>query len=114
MKKERLQLEFSKKFFATFLNVRPEELRYVFLKYEDDEDCIYGPGIRVRGIDHWCFDIETSNFIRLGQHHSMVPAKIMKSRNEVVFKGSNGESFALKKINFYRHYMTKIVNDLLD
>lgn len=113
MKRRVVKLAFNKQFFAKMLLTKPETLRYVFLVYKDEEETIRRPAIAVAGITKWAFDIETSNFIKLGTRHSLEKASVGKSKDFVTFTNADGNKETIILAGFYRHYMTKVANTLL-
>jgi len=109
MKKKAIKLSFNKEFFAKLLGIKKDALRYVFLVYKNDEDTIRKPAISVKGITEWVYDIEISKFIRLSTNHSTEKMQVKKTKDEVIFSNSE-ETQHMQLTDFYRRYMTKVVN----
>lgn len=83
------------------------------MKYEDEETCIYIPAIAVKNIHKYYFNIYVGEFLFLGENMSLVPTKIKKYKDRVIFQSEGKNVYEVKLPDFYRHYMTKIANTLL-
>lgn len=108
-----LKFVFSKCFFAEYLCVSVEKVSFAVMRYVDEEDFLERPVIKVMGIDRLFFDIETKNFIRLSANHTLIPAKIKKYRDMVIFSTNDGAEINYDLDNFRKNYMRRIVSSLI-
>lgn len=104
---------FSKCFFAEYLCVSVDKVSFAVMRYVDEEDSFERLVIKVKGIDRWFFDIETRNFIRLSANHTLIPAKIRKNRDIVIFSTNDGAEVNYDLDNFRKYYMRRIVSSLI-
>lgn len=109
-----VKISFSKIFFASYLCVPESHIRYVLVKYEDEESTFYVPALRVRNINRWFFNIEAAEFMAVNGHISLLEAKTVRpGKDTVVFRSADGHEEAVALAGFYRRYMTRIANTLL-
>lgn len=109
-RQEAIEVKFTKKFFSKVLLTKESDLQYKLCMYEDEEGSIVGPGIMVKNISNWFYDVETSNFIKLGKNHKILDTKVVKSKDKVSFF-SVGDIYAeIKLSTFYERYSERIIN----
>lgn len=106
------KLSFDKKFFARLLGTNAKKLRYAFLVQKTEEQPLYRPVLTVKNIKHFVFDIDTGKFKPLSENDTIEKARVSISKNDVTFSNPNADR-KIRLVDFYRHYMDRIVNDLL-
>lgn len=104
---------FSKCFFAEYLCVSADKLSFAVMRYVCKEGILERPVIKVKGIDKWFFDITYQDFIRLSANHTLIPAKIKKYRDIVIFSTNDGAEIDYDLDNFRKYYMRRVVSSLI-
>lgn len=107
-----IKFSFSKAFFAEKLCVSVTSVSFIVIRYRDEEDTFERPGIAVKGVNRWVFDIEAHQFFRQSANHYRIPAKVIKSEGRVIFS-TNDSKVEYDLNSFYRCYSKIVAHSLL-
>lgn len=108
-----VKFEFSKCFFAEYLCVSVDKVSFAVMRHGNEEYSFESPVIKVKGIDGLVFNIKTRNFDILSANHSLIPAKIKKYRDKVIFSTKDGAEIRYDLDEFRKYYMRRIVSSLI-
>lgn len=127
-----LPLEFNKLFWSRLVHVDMKDISYgiLIVKYLEEDTTVFiekVPVLKIKGISKYYYSIERGRFFKVEDVNDEIihlpwygniiteafTAKVGFSKNKVSFSAQNGEKLKVELYNIYRHYFTRIVNDLI-
>ena len=112
------KLVFGLPFFAKFLQADINSLKYTIIKRKYNDGKIFmSPGLKVDGIEKYVFDLETGQFIALGERYDSVikteKAAVVNTNDGIILRTRQGHSIPYTEREFQRCYCFRVVNPVL-
>lgn len=120
MRTKFIEIRFSKTFFARLLNVQPSDIQYIMIKAETLCGPHFYPGLSVKGISQFYYDLYYGEFSRVTDNMEILRATVRRRGPYIVFTDARypeaspvPAEASMDYADFYRTYLTKTANTLL-
>ena len=92
----RVRMAFSREFLAEALCVDEMQVHFVVCRYEDEEDRIDIPAVKVDGIGNWVFCLDgmfcRGRFLHLSDRHRLISAEVSVEEERILFRADGCET----------------------